>query len=253
MNRQLLLPSPEGSSFERLRQCLYAAFPVSDVGHPGFQRSAVPADARAVLGPRIAAARAASQPDRRSDTRAKMSVYRSARLRWNGREGLCLIRNLSSTGMMCRSLARPAKGERIEVEMRSGDCIAGTVMWAKDGQFGVRFDQVVNVAALLNPRTQRHGQVQRMPRLSAGCSATLTAESGRQDTMLLDISQGGAKIEAAHLREGDDLTLAVTGLDARRGTVRWTQDGHAGIAFFSPIPLEALARWAVERPLEPSA
>lgn len=246
MDHQLPLPTPESGPFERLRESLRRAYSDDGVERPPLVWNDIPP---APPQPQAESGQREVVYDRRGDQRAKMSVYRSARLRWKGREGLCLIRNLSTGGMMCRSLAKPAKGDRVEVEMRSGDVVAGSVMWAKDGQFGVQFDHAVDVASLLNPRTPSHGLVQRMPRLAAGCAARLTTDDGQQEVTLLDVSQGGAKIEAADLREGDVVTLAVPGLDMRRGDVRWAHDGLVGIAFYNPLPFESLARWAVERPL----
>ncbi|RYY28193.1 MAG: PilZ domain-containing protein [Sphingomonadales bacterium] len=244
MDHRLLLPPPETGPFERLRECLRSAYSDDASDRVPFDWST-----QTIAPAQTAAGDPELAYDRRADQRSKMSVYRSARLRWKGREGLCLIRNLSPTGMMCRSHARPAKDDRIEVEMRSGDCVAGLVMWAKDGLFGVRFDHAVDVATLLNTRSPGQGQVQRMPRLAATCTATLVTDEGSQNIGLLDISQGGAKIEAIGLREDHVVTLAVPGLDMRRGVVRWAQDSRAGIAFYHPLPFEALARWAVERPL----
>ncbi|MDV3458756.1 PilZ domain-containing protein [Sphingomonas sp. HF-S4] len=202
--------------------------------------------------PRVkAVAQPAARVERRADARSKMSVYRSATLRWGGREVLCLIRNLSATGMMCRSVARPGQGDRVEVEMRSGECVPGIVVWTRDAQIGIRFDAQIDVSTVLNARVRTpQASVQRMPRLRAGCTATLIAESGRQSVTLLDLSQGGAKIEAGCLREGEHVTLGVVGLEPRSGTVRWVQAGRAGIAFLSPIPFDRLANWAVERPAD---
>jgi hypothetical protein len=246
MNHQLtLVPAPEGAPFEWLRECLDFAFPVeAPAQRPATNRRGRVVDHAPLPGflPR------ARSIERRADTRSKMAVYRSATLRWNGKEVLCLIRDLSAGGMMCRSLAKPAKDDRVEIEMRSGERIAGTAAWTRDGQLGIRFDQQLDISTLLNPRTRDpRAPIQRMPRLNAGCPAALIAEDVRHSVMLLDLSQGGAKIEANGLREGEHVTLGITGLDARNGTVRWIKAGRAGIAFHNPIPFDSLSGWALER------
>lgn len=251
MDHQLmLLPSPKGDPFEWLNECLEFAYPVENVPQRsayGWEQAPLPG-----LRPRVkSVAQPVAMLERRGDSRSKMSVYRSATLRWDGREVLCLIRNLSASGMMCRSVARPLAGDSVEVEMRSGERVPGVVAWTRDAQIGIRFDAPIDVSTVLNARIRNpQAPVQRMPRLNAGCAATLIAENGRQSVTLLDLSQGGAKIEAACLRQGEQVTLGVAGLDARAGTVRWVQDGRAGVAFLSPIPFERLADWAVERPAD---
>jgi len=253
MNHQMLLPAPQGDPFEWLNECLDFAYPLEDgAQRPAFawQSPSETADVPlAGFRPRVKATPPAALLERRADPRSKMSVYRSATLRWDGKEVLCLIRDLSAAGMMCRSVAKPADGDRVEVEMRSGERVPGTVVWTRNAQIGIRFDRQIDVATLLNARVRDpHAPVQRMPRLRAGCAATLIAENGRQSVTLLDLSQGGAKIEAACLREGEQVTLGIAGLETRSGTIRWVQDGRAGVAFLSPIPFDRLANWALERP-----
>ena len=251
-HRLTLVPAPEGAPFEWLRECLDFAFPVeTPVRRPASGRRGRVADSAPLASflPRTTLSQLATPIERRADVRSKMAVYRSATLRWNGKEVLCLIRDLSTGGMMCRSLAKPAKDDRVEIEMRSGECIAGTAAWTRDGQLGIRFDRQIDVATLLNPRERNpRAPVQRMPRLNAGCPAILVAEELRRNVMLLDLSQGGAKIEASGVHEGDRVKLGIAGLDTRSGTVRWTKAGRAGIAFHNPIPFDSLSGWALERP-----
>lgn len=191
----------------------------------------------------------AAPGDRRTDARAKMSVFRSATLRWRGRETLCLVRNLSPGGLMCRVVAPLAQGERVEVAMRSGHCLTGTVAWGRERQIGIRFDSRIDVAEVLNG-PGGGAPVQRMPRLAIGCAATLLGDKGLQSARLLDLSQGGAKIETAALRIDEQVTLNIPGLESHRAAVRWVREGCAGIAFHQPIGFDALARWALERPAD---
>lgn len=185
--------------------------------------------------------------ERRSEERAKVSVYRSATLRWDGHEGLCLIRNISSGGMMGRVHGDFAPGQQVEVEMRSGRCVSGQVIWVEDQQIGVEFAERIDVHSVLNAAADPSGRVQRMPRLSVACPCTLLSDNSLLTVTLVDLSQGGAKIEAAFLRAGDEVSLAVPGLEPRRGVIRWARRGHAGIAFDNALPFDMLARWAIDR------
>ena len=186
--------------------------------------------------------------ERPSEEGPTISVYRSAMLRRERGEALFLIRSLSPGGVTGKALGDLPVGAEILVEMRSGHEIPGHVIWAEDGQVGVRFETAIDVQHLMNGAHQLVCRWrQRMPRVSLPCPATLLAEGVRQAISLLDLSQGGAKIEGEALREGDVVTLAVDGLDPRRGRICWASDGRAGIAFLAPIPFDALALWAAER------
>lgn len=190
----------------------------------------------------------ANPAERRTDDRATLSVYRSATLRWGSFETLCLIRNISPGGMMGIIHKVLDEGERVTVEIRSGHFIPGHVAWSRDGMTGVRFDYRIDVLQVLQaPSTGEPGAVQRMPRLRIPGPASLQLDGHAQRVTLIDVSQGGAKIEADLLREGDDVILTIGGLDPRRGTVRWIREGRAGVAFLASVPFDKLARWAVER------
>jgi hypothetical protein len=189
--------------------------------------------------------------ERRSDDRSKISVYRSAMLRWSGYEALCLIRNISPGGMMARLHTSLPAGEPVWVEIRSGQEISGKIAWSADGMVGVQFDARIDVLEVLHaPVHGEPGLVQRMPRLRIACPVGLLADGVRQTLDLVDVSQGGAKVEADFLREGDEVTLSIRGLEPRRGVVRWAHDGRAGIAFLAAIPFDTLARWALDRQAE---
>lgn len=254
MDRQLMpMPPVQGVPFEWLNACLEAAFPTSYASRTPTTETEGPA--RTAREPGALARTKPAEPEpaltleRRGDSRSKVTLYRSAMLRWQGKDMLCLIRNLSASGMMCRSLAQPSEGDRLEIEMRSGERVPGVVAWARDGQIGIRFDAPIDVDSVLNPRSRDpRAPAQRMPRLRTACAATQLAERGAQGVTLLDLSQGGAKVEAPWLREGERVTLGVVGLSPRSGTVRWVQGNRAGIEFLSPIPFDRLADWALQQP-----
>jgi len=189
--------------------------------------------------------------DRRTDDRSKISVYRSAMLRWGSYEALCLIRNISPGGLMGKLHTALPPGEPVTVEIRSGNHIAGRVAWSADGMIGVQFDEKIDVLEVLHaPVHGEPGMVQRMPRLHIACPVSLVAEGMRVSVNLIDVSQGGVKVEADFLREGDEVVVGVLGIEARRGVVRWAHDGRAGIAFLAAIPFDTLAKWALDRQAE---
>jgi hypothetical protein len=183
-----------------------------------------------------------------------MSVYRSATIRWRGLEGLCLIRNISPAGMMGRVHTDIEPGEQLTVEIRSGRSIPGHVIWTADRMIGVQFAQRIEVMDVLQaPVSGEAGAIQRMPRVRLACPVSLLIDGVRQRVALVDISQGGAKLDVDFLKPQDELVLAIKGMEARRAVVRWARDGQAGVAFLVRIPFDELAEWVLERQTELAA
>lgn len=272
-------PTPAEEAIVRLCECLHAAFPLTGVaaapafawrgnhlprivapskpcGHvaEAYHRAGSPKEYEEISRTEISFTPAVPEPERRTEEREKLSVYRSATLRWGSYEALCLIRNISPGGLMGKLHTNLAPGERVTVEIRSGRLIPGHIAWSHDNLVGVQFDERIDVLEVLHaPMHGESGLTQRMPRLRIACPASLLVNGSRQTVNLVDVSQGGAKIEADLLREGEQVTLGIRGLDPHRGVVRWAHDGRAGVAFLSAIPFDALARWALERQAEIAA
>ncbi|WP_448662274.1 PilZ domain-containing protein [Sphingomonas sp. CJ20] len=252
-----------------LRDCLVAAFPVpgADTPLPFALRNAeallagLPAEPLPVAAPTATNApkarprlAAVETTDRRADDRDTLRVFRSAILRWDALESLCLIRNLSPGGMMAKVPVALPPGKPVTVEMRSGHVIEGEVVWSQDNRIGVHFATRIDVPDVLNgPHCVASHWVQRMPRVHVPCGASVLIGYDRSPATLLDVSQGGAKVEAEGLRPGQPVTLMVGGMDARPGCVVWARRGRAGIAFHASIPFDTLAHWAVERQTAPIA
>ncbi|WP_162184736.1 PilZ domain-containing protein [Sphingomonas hengshuiensis] len=258
-----LNPEPSATDVEPedpiawLRECLIAAFPIPGASTP-LSATLQTACARLaqVQAPRAVPQKLVPVParapqtasERRADQRSKLTVFRSAILHWDGIQGLCLIRNLSPGGMMAKVGTAIPVETRVVVEMRSGHMLAGRVAWTHEGRIGVQFDARIDVGEVLNgPHKVASHWVQRMPRVTLPCDASLVVGSTREAVQLLDVSQGGAKVEAQRLRPGDDVTIGVGGMAPRTGAVVWTRNGRAGIAFHAAIPFDTLAQWALER------
>lgn len=192
-----------------------------------------------------------AQEDRRASERPVVSFYRSAKIHWQGLELLCLIRNVSVGGMKAKVLIDLPLNSQIVVEMRSGHRLNGRIVWCRDQHVGVEFAAPIDVQDVMNGA---HCQVsrwhQRMPRMAVALPITLRTSVGDQVANLLDLSQGGAKVEAEFLRVGDDVTTVVPELEPFRGIVRWAWQGRAGIAFMRMVPFDMLAQWALDRQSE---
>lgn len=164
-------------------------------------------------------------------------------------EGLCRIRNLSSGGLMMQTHVKLAENESVQVELKAGDRLSGRIRWTEAGRMGIAFDQPVEVGSLLARAAMRNGiqGLVRGPRFAVYCPAELRSEGRRHAVRLVNLSQGGARLEAECALERDQLvTLAVPGLPERQGGVRWSRDGTLGIAFVEPLAFEELGPWLVK-------
>ncbi len=162
----------------------------------------------------------------------------------NGRE-LCLIRNISAGGLMAHVYTVHAREERVSVELKTNQQVAGTIIWTGESSVGVRFDEPVDVAELLSAQTMLpKGWRPRLPRVEVDRLATLRCGARVQGVNTRDISQGGVKIETDRpLEPGAEVVLEMERFRPLQGVVRWCGDGLAGIAFNQLIPFPELMAW----------
>lgn len=187
--------------------------------------------------------------DRRTDQRYA-TIFRAARIVCGGREGLCLIRNISAGGAMARLYAPIAVGEEVAIELKAGPTIPGHIRWVRGGDAGIQFTEHIDVERLLAGAAQPpDGPVPRQPRLAVGAPALIRCGIVYRPVLVHDISQGGAKVDAAEWAAVDDpVVLRIAGLPILEGVVRWCDGRRAGVRFDRPLALETLARWAAEYP-----
>jgi hypothetical protein len=161
--------------------------------------------------------------------------------------GFCLVRNLSSQGMMGEVYTSFVSHCGIAVHFSSDRVVRGRVIWCKEGRIGVQFDDPVNVAEVLSDLATRviEGRVIRAPRVQVQCTGTLVIGDRSLAIELQDISQRGAKVAASFIVPGDEVYLQLRGLHARKALVCWTLRGHAGLKFVMPVPFEELALWII--------
>lgn len=165
-------------------------------------------------------------------------------------ETLCRIRNLSSGGLMAETHVPLAVGDLVQIELKVGDRLPGTVRWTHAGRMGVAFDAPVEVGALLARAAIRtvEQKLVRAPRFAVDCPIELGVEGRRRAGRLVNLSQGGARLNADFEPEkGQLVALAIPGLPERQASVRWIGDGALGLGFAEPLAFEELGVWLAER------
>lgn len=69
------------------------------------------------------------------------------------------VRNVSETGMMAETPARPlSPGDAVEIDLRGIGQVTGAVVWYQDNRVGIRFDAPINPKAVRRPVGVRSGR-----------------------------------------------------------------------------------------------
>ncbi|MDB5581657.1 MAG: hypothetical protein JWR80_6833 [Bradyrhizobium sp.] len=189
-------------------------------------------------------------PIERRENERYATIYRVARVvNERGHQQLCLIRNISSGGLLLETYAQLAEGDRLRIEPKTGDCLTAVVSWSQPHLAGVTFTEPLDVAAFLSAEQRGGSQyAPRSPRIEAQCRARLQVGPAWQEVRLRDLSQGGAKIACdAPIPVGERVVLQVEDLDPIAGQVRWAREGQIGLTFSSAIPFGDLSQWTDRR------
>jgi hypothetical protein len=163
-------------------------------------------------------------------------------------EELCILRDISDTGLRAEVYCRVEPGEPVVLEMRTGHRVAGAVIWARDSSIGVHFDAPISVPEVLAHCSfdDRLGRM-RPPRIEVAMPSLLLV--GRQliDVTICNISQAGLKVRCSEpLTAASELKVRLQGLGQRGAKVRWYRDGESGLQLLQPLTYAEFAQWRVE-------
>lgn len=179
--------------------------------------------------------------DRRADSRVQ-TVFRIARVITGMDEGLARIRNMSDQGACLRMLMPATLSDSLTLEFADRMEVRGQVIWQREEDFGLQFDQPINCAHFLAVLAAgaRCGST-RPVRLPLATTALTRSEVGLRCARVVDISLRGLKlVHDGSLTEGLDLKVTLpSGLD-RLGRVRWVREDRAGVLLLQPLSVDAL-------------
>lgn len=185
-------------------------------------------------------------PGERREGERHLTIYRVGSITISDRRELCLIKNISAGGMMIRAYSTVALGQKLSVELKTGQPIHGAVSWVREQNLGVSFDQPIDVIDILSASME--GPKPRMPRIEVRCHATVRDGSSMYRMRVCDVSQGGVKLETETiLPRSTDVVVTLPGLPTLRGVVRWVDDGFCGITFNGLVSLPLLVNWLQEQ------
>jgi hypothetical protein len=157
----------------------------------------------------------------------------------------CFIRKISALGATVASRLVPALGDRVAVEIATGQRPGGKVAWARGGELGVRFDDSIDVVALLNRKLVSQSPERRtMPRIEVRCIAHLKCGGRFWPAMLRNISSGGLQVEGEELPAiGTFVSVFVEELNIPAGEVVWSHGNLAGVELFEELSWTSIIPW----------
>ena len=169
-------------------------------------------------------------------------LIRTAKIRCATGEFLCVVSDISNTGVSLRLFHPLPADTALELEMPNGESLPIERAWERDGRAGFRFAENVDLHRLL----QGHGKWPKRPiRLNLEMPATLAGITGRYDATIRNISLQGAQIECdARLAIEQRLSLSSACLPEIVTKVRWRDGRLYGLIFDDTFQFADLARIA---------
>jgi hypothetical protein len=162
---------------------------------------------------------------------------------------VCSIRKLSAGGAIVQVDGPVTPGERLDLELMTGEQLGGTIAWQRGNEVGLRFDEPIDVFAVIaQDIVSQPGERRRMPRVELVVQALLETASGTELVTTRDVSQGGAKLDVPFkLNVEERVLVTLDGLPPQPGVVRWSSEHVAGIAFLPELRWQELMIWLKER------
>jgi hypothetical protein len=179
-------------------------------------------------------------------------MLRSAKLIADGTEFLCIIRDVSETGVKLRLFHPAPHAAILMIETASGHHYPMQLVWEAKGEAGFRFLRPIDVDAFVS----ESGPYPKRPlRLRVHHPACVRWGKESHEATILDISRQGARISIPiKLALGQKFCLDARELPLFEATVCWRREPEYGLVFTQVMGLEELAQRAerMDRP-PPSA
>lgn len=186
--------------------------------------------------------------DRRASARS-IALFRPGLIESSQYRSFCLVRNLSSTGLMATIHAPLEIGAFIRIILSEQAPLSGTVVWRQGVKTGVKFAQEIAVEDLLSGIGHAGSACARYrpPRLQVTADAQFIVQGRAEGLEIKDISQRGLKAKIHQAALGMQGTLVVSGLKPRLAAVRWFCEPMAGFYFIDPLSFDELGQWVLSR------
>ena len=187
----------------------------------------------------------ASSVDQRDAPRFTLLI-RAAKLVSPNGEFVCVIRDVSETGVSVRLFHDLPSGSPLELHMPGGGVYELAPVWERKNEAGFEFAQPVDVPRLINEASEYPKRGLRLDLVFPVRISTLTQ---RSEGLVANFSQQGARFECDGLFAIDQ-SLRIEALEGIpefsevRAKVRWRRDHDYGVVFDDTFTLGDFARLA---------
>lgn len=182
--------------------------------------------------------------ERRKEGRYTL-ILRVGLLEQAAKTSLCLVKNISSTGVQLKFFVHPAIGAAASIRVADEPAVHGHIVWVKGDIAGMSFIEELDPATLLRVQQKlRPTRRRSIPRVDVDASATLRTGGKTCRAVLCDISSLGARVRTkSRLTAGDRAILVLADLPPMDAYVRWNDGDESGLVFAMPIPMPIIAGW----------
>lgn len=171
-------------------------------------------------------------------------LIRTAKLVCEGGEFLCIIRDVSETGVRLRVFHALPADTRMALELSNGEHYFIERVWERDSHAGFRFAAPIDVHAFI---AEVSPYPRRQMRLRLQFPVLLTVDGQANAATVCDLSTQGARIECGrYLAIGQQVKLKGDRFPFNLAKVCWRSGNAYGLAFEQVFTLEALAVMAAE-------
>lgn len=166
-------------------------------------------------------------------------LIRTAKLVSAQGEFVCVVRDVSATGISVRLFHQPPSCEGFTLELQSGKGFEVTKVWAKEREAGFQFADEVELETVVR-ETGRFPK--RGLRLGVCMPVVFATRHDRKTGTILNLSQQGARLESDALLSIDQ-TICLEGPDLGeiRAKVRWRKGREYGLVFDDTFSLQNFA------------
>lgn len=170
------------------------------------------------------------------------SLIRSAKIVCTQGEFLCVIRDVSSTGISFRTFHALPDDANIALELQNGETYEITEVRREGFEASYRFENPVEVEKLIH---ETWNFPKRQLRLNIAVPLTISTLTTKAEATTINLSQQGARVEC-DAAFAIDQKLLVNGdcLPETRATVRWRRDAEYGLVFDHTLSLREFAMLA---------
>ena len=167
------------------------------------------------------------------------SLIRAAKLVCGQGEFVCVIRDVSSTGVSIRTFHGLPTDADVALELQNGEIYELEKVRERDFDASYRFKEQVNVERLISENWTYPKRQLRLTMMMPITASTLTQ---RSNAFITNISQQGARLECDNVFAIDQTVRIENDFMAEvRCKVRWRRDAHYGLAFENFFSLRQFA------------